>query len=701
MVWTKQAIPLEPEGLSKSDVSMAVGQLGAMASTIAGMASQLVFLENRAQVCWAKQSLPLDSRIKLVAITAEALDGLDECGLPQEGVSAYADTRQLACVEEQFIRESFSLAHEIESFIGERCEPARFEGPGFLSGQGYYILFSISSIATRAFLMRETIRSFAPDRVTVFEGEIDPWFGGDGYRRNPWLDVIEELCQADGFVFETLRGAASKRVLGTYYAKSVWRACRYARRKIAGFVRGRLQPRLPHLSFSGDLAGWRLLLVEGPGYDWDPALEALRLVRGVECFSLTAGWLDDRWWTQYYVPSAGSGLGGPDYKFDVGLPQAEAAEVRHLSDLFDDWLRRRPASPAVTVLGMNLFPTLVPHLRALTVLGPALARHADAVAVRALDAVKPDAVCFSAMPLLPAKRLAYHCRRRGIPVVCFQHGGAYGTHIVPSHELAELGHADYFLTYGEGIQPPTTPTVPIHARCVPVGSARIERMKLKNRLSQRPHNDTLNVLWVGELSSRNTFGGSLQVEDTTRYSLQRQCLQILGNASHVRVIYRPSPYMPDWQAIPYWLKRAKIPSIRTKVTQPLDDLIRSSDVVITDTSSGTVWNEVLALKKPLILYCDPGQTRLMPHFAADLERACYWCKSKEALVAAVHQLVTGGNNFVAELRDIDATTFVRNYVLHDGQCVSRVLSFLNQVCRNKHSVDNWEDSVTLNDKLES
>src|SRR3990172_2018841 len=683
------------------DVSMAVSRPGAIASKQPGMASQLVFLENRAQVYRAKQSVPLDSSIKLVAITAEALDALDECGLPQEGVSAYADTRQLACVEEQFSRESFSLAHEIESFIAARYEPARFEGPGFLSGQAYYILFSISTIVTRAFLMRETLQSFAPDRVTVFDDEIDPWFAGDGYRRNPWLDVIEELCQAHGFPFETLRGDASKRILGTHYTRSLWRACRYASRKIAGFVRGRLQPRRPHLSSLGDLGGWRLLLVEGSAYEWAPTLDALRLARGVECFSLTAGWLDERWWTQYYVPSAGSLLGGPEYKFDVGLPQADAAEVRHLSDLFNDWLRGRPASPAVTVLGMNLFPALVPHLRALTVLGPLLARHADAVAVHALDAVKPDAVCFSAMPLLPAKRLAYHCRRRGIPVVCFQHGGAYGTHIVPSHELAELGHADYFLTYGEGIQPPTASTVPIRARCVPVGSARIERMKLRNPLPQRPHNETLNVLWVGELSSRNTFGGSLQVEDTTRYWLQRQCLQILGNALHVRVIYRPFPYMPDWQAIPYWLKRTKIRSIRTKETQPLDDLIRRSDVVITDTSSGTVWNEVLALNKPLILYCDPGQTRLMPHFAADLERACYWCKSKEALVAAVHQLVTGGNNFVAELRDIDATTFVRNYVLHDGQCVSRVLSFLNQVCRNKHSVDNWEDSVTLSDKLES
>ena len=665
------------------------------------MASQLVFLENRAQVCWAKQSLPLDSRIKLVAITAEALDALGECGLPQDGVSAYTDTRQLACVEEQFSRESFSLAHEIESFIAERYEPARFEGPGFLSGQSYYILFSISSIGTRAFLMRETLQSFTPDRVTVFDDEIDPWFAGDGYRRNPWLDVIEELCQAHGVAFETVRGIATKRMLGAHYAKTVWRACRYARRKILGFGRRRLQSRRSHLSSPGDLGGWRLLLVEGPGYDWDPALEALRLVGGVKCFSLTAGWLDDRWWTQYYVPSVLSVVGGPDYKFDVGLPQAEVAEVRHLSDLFDDWLRRRPASPAVTVLGMNLFPALVAHLRALTVLGPMLARHADGVAVRALDVVKPDAVCFSSMPLLPAKRLAHHCRRRGIPVVCFQHGGAYGTHIVPSHELAELGHADYFLTYGEGIQPRSTHTLPIHARCVPVGSARIERMKLKHLVPQRPHNEALNVLWVGELSSRNTFGGSLQVEDTTRYSLQRQCLQILGNASHVRVIYRPFPYMPDWQAIPYWLKRAKISSIRTKATQPLDDLIRSSDVVITDTSSGTVWNEVLALNKPLILYCDPGQTRLMPHFAADLERACYWCKSKEALLEAVCRLVAPGNKFVAELRGIDATTFVRNYVLHDGQCVSRVLSFLNQVCRDGQSVDIWEDGITVNDKLES
>src|SRR5207302_6122591 len=208
-----------------------------------------------------------------------------------------------------------------------------------------------------------------------------------------------------------------------------------------------------------------------------------------------------------------------------------------ISDLFDVWLRQRPAVPRLTALGFNLLPAIVPHLKAMATLGPALTRHSDMVAQRALDAIKPHAVCFFSIPWLATKRLAFQCRLRGIPTVCYQHGGVYGTQISPKNEQIEPAHADYFLVYGRGIQPRPMPAFSARAQYVPVGSARMAAITGKSQARSRPK--VIRALWIAEFSSRNTIGGPFQVEDTERYLIQKECLQLLGRADRLRVTYRP------------------------------------------------------------------------------------------------------------------------------------------------------------------
>ncbi len=660
------------------------------------MTVELIFLENEAQVRWVKESLSFEPQTKLVAVTAEALQALEACDVPHEAVSKYADMRRLVPLERQFNVDGFALAREIESFIMQRYAGARFDGLGFLSGQAYYIQFSISAIATRAFLMRETIRACSPDTVTVFGQDVTLWFLGDGYARNPWLDVVETLAKEYGFRLEVLKGCAlPARDPLTKHLMFLRRLYRYARRETT-----RLLGRLFHTQSStgtqvDGIDDLRLLMVGSLGYDWGPVLEALRTAKGVKCYWLDWSPLDERVWTRAFDSSLNCLWSGVKHDLGTGSPRVDQAEVQTIGGLFDDWLRQRPTPPELDVLGMDLFPALAPHLRAVASLSPALARHATTVASRALELASPHAVCFFAMPWLAAKRLAYRCQQQGIPLVCYQHGGSYGTHIWIPHEQAELGYADYFLTYGVGIRPPDNPVFPVRARYVPVGSTRIVSMVTKTPLPPLGTNRVVNVLWVAGLSTHNVIGGMFSVEDTERYLLQKRCLGILGNADNLRVTYRPYRHRIQGDGTTRWLNRANLGSVRINASQPLDELIHRADIVITDTTSGTAWNEVIALRKPMILYCDPDQTRMSPHFMPDLERACHWCKSEEMLIAAVRRLADEGTAFVAELRRIDTTAFIRRYVLHrdDGQCVQRVLSFLNGVCRNGQSVDDWESSI--------
>ncbi len=672
--------------------------------------SHLVFVENHAQAKWIQQSMEPDLQTRLVAVTAEALQALEECGLPHEAVSAYADTCLFAAECDSIAMESMILAQEIETFIAQRYSGVDFDGVGFLSGQACYIHYFVSAVATRAFLMRETIRACSPRVVSVFGRDVDPWFVDNGCHRNPMLDLAQSLAREHGFRLEVIEPASS----GSLVAEQIGvtektleylrRAHQYANGKKLGLLRRVAQARSHrHTTVKAEgLDGLRLLFVGPITHDWHLLLKHLRFVNGVECFSLP--WVQaspvagNGVWTFTYSTTMHKLWTQATYEFPEASPVSSDEEIERMSELFDEWLRQRPKAPSVSVLGCDLLPALIPNLRLVASHSPAIARHADDVAERVLRIARPHAACFLGLAWMADKRMAFHCRRQGIPVVSYQHGGSIGTHVYAPHELNDFGQSDYFLTYGEGIRTRARPVFPVRARLVPVGSTVQERVRsLPRPFLKGRRKKTVKVLWISEVSIRNTMGSTHLTEDTRRYLLQKSCLMTLSAASNLRVTYRPGPPGTNkWhQGTTQWLKSANLPSNCVALRQPLVDLIQECDIVISDRAASTVWNEAIAQQKPLILYCNPRQTRLLPHFVTDLEQACYWCKTEEMFVAAVQRLATEGADFVAELRNMDTSTYLENYVLHrnDGKCVQRIVGFINSVCRHGQPVDEWERSV--------
>ena len=270
----------------------------------------------------------------------------------------------------------------------------------------------------------------------------------------------------------------------------------------------------------------------------------------------------------------------------------------------------------------------------------------------------------------------------------------------PALECNDFGEADYYLAYGRGIKTRANPVVPATARFISVGSASLETRRVK-ALSAQPvtADNILEVLWISETLYGNTKTQTLMSEDTRRYLLVKRCLKVLGRASDVRVTYRPTPGPVEQQAgIIRWLEREKLLGVCVDDHTDLDELLGQCDVVVTDRHCNTVWNEAIVFQKPLIVYCDPSQTPLMKHFMSDIDQSCYWCKTEKELAVAVERLVSEGSRFVRELSEIDTTSYLEKYVVHrdDGQCIPRVISFLNTVCRYNHDVGDWESAVQAN-----
>jgi hypothetical protein len=655
----------------------------------------LVFLHNRKEVSAAISSLKPSAHVKLVAMTAESAQYMEELQIPYKPVSAYANIATMdSAVYNLFCTESYNLAQEIENYIAQHYPGARFENPGFLSGLSYYLQYAVNVLLLRPFLMREAILACSPDIVTVFGTDIDPWFAGCGYERQPWYDIIDDLSRKHQFRFEVQplseSGSFENKGISIPSHQRFITTCKSVLKKSI-YLKKVLARKSLLSNFSGineintfdQLQGLRLLMVNSYGYDWQPFLSVLQSVKDSQCFLIEEAIIEPYTWANYYKPFAYSLWKTNVYKFRQDTPSIEEEERNILGELFDKWRQTRTESSLLNIMGMNLFPALANYLRTMVSFSPTLARHTDAFASRLLDVIKPHVICFMGMINLAEQRLAFECRKRNIPVVCYQHGGGFGVTLLAKDEQTEVAHADYFLTHGDKVRPRKNPAFPIRAKYIPIGSARIEAMNSCPPLKKVKSNEIINVLWIAESCLQNRHSSPLNLEDTERYYIQKQGLEMLSTAKNIQVTFRPSAATLDCDEIIRLLSSVRYASISVDARRPLDELIHECDVVIISTGSPTTWEEVIGLKKPLILFTKTPMDFFADYFIQDLNKSCYWCKSEDALYQALNRLLSEGMDFISELRRFDTDDFIRKYVLcrDDGQCVQRVATFMKTIYR--------------------
>jgi hypothetical protein len=618
--------------------------------------------------------IPSDAEV--VAVTAAAADALEANGTAYRPLCELADGRSIARLEPRINELAVELGVELERYIAEHHEPARFSGPGFLWGQAYYLHYALGSIAMRTLYGRAVLDNLQPSRLIVLDGDNESApFALDGYDEAPWTIVLRALAQERGIEFHAVpapaRASAARPARIPFFARRVRSALGRARAARSAPSPG-VRAQVP------ELEGLRLLVVDNP-YDWRPALDVLQGVPGTERHDLGLAQLDGRHWAFAFEPTLSEPWRGTSRPLPAIPAPTDTHEQAALERLFDTWLLERGTPPVAELGGIDLWPGLAPHLRALAAASPALARHSDAVAEAALDLAHPHAVCTFAMPWLAMARLAHQCRRRGIPVLCYQHGGTYGTHENVHHELTDFRRADVFLSYGEGIKPRTRVFGSPRARFVAVGSTRLDAVHRRRSIGQAKPDRSVQVLFVAEPSFENSLA-TFVVEDTERYRLERDALAALASgAADLRVTYRPFPGPTG--SLAAWIARNRLGSVKIDDSSQLPRLIQQADLVVTDISSATTWNEALAAGAPLLLYCDPRQTPMADEFESDLSSACHWCRTPGEFRAAVSRLAADPHAFVAELSRIDPSPFLAKYVLAgaDGRSVERVLALLGQV----------------------
>jgi len=633
--------------------------------------THIVFLEHRDQVLWIRNNHFLEPSMTLIALTAEALQALEELEYQCFAVCDFIDTSPLVSEEEHYIKEIYSLSLEIENYIGDYFDGFKTDGPGVISGNYYFLQYCISSIVKRAYILKKLVTTFSPLKITVFQQDIDAWLHGWQYVKNPWDEILETFSHEYNFSIEYIRVPRKKNSIPALDFAKVFSYYNRIKRKIIQLNFARQQKH----SISSNLDGCRIIFVNSTNYDWGPVVRQLKQNKKIGMFELEQYNLYKHlWWSAIFSPALREM--GTQKKTDIPINREIITknEKKTLELLFEKWLSERENPPTIKVFDINIFPYIIPQIRTLVVQGLIISRYTDSFALHVIQKTKPHIVCFFNITQLSERRFAYICEKKGIPTVCYQHGFGYNVGIQPGAEGCDQACADFILSYGEGNRPRTNPLFPVKAEFFPVGSARIENMKKINPCRDLKKGRILKILWIAESTSHNTLVASL-TEDTKRYRMQKKCMSILSGKNNIQVIYRPLISQLFFDGTSVWLRNEKISGISIDAFTPLEDLILDSDLVISDISSPTTWGEVLGLNKPMILYCDPKQTPIKESSIPDLDSACCWCKTEDGLLRIIKELGEDPDHVFTYLHKMDSSAFVRKYILHDENCTDNVCNF--------------------------
>jgi hypothetical protein len=623
---------------------------------------RLIFADTRAGMAHAASLRHAPGAVRIVALSAEALDAAQAAGVDCEAIGRITrGGRESIERQEDVFCDWFAALGELEQALAAEIAECQFDGPGMLLSRAYPIAFAINSVRARAALMIAAVLALAPTVVTVIEAYRDARYAGDGYTSNPWTLAFEAWANSRGLPVE---------VIDVYMAQAPT-----LRERLLAWARGqswiaRLRRGLRRTNTAAGagprLAGLEKLRVffsDSIGYDWAPVAHLLARGRA-KLFTL---------------PRAAQPVRDEFASYEAGapLPQAVDHEIHaRIGAVFDNWAVSSSWPARLTTGGVDVFGALRPYLRRLAMTGPEVLRRADAIAESVLDTLRPDVACFLVIAYPYQKRLAFACRRRGIPVICYQHGGAYGTHDVAVHDFIEGSDADVFLVYGEKIRPRPAPVMPVRARYAAVGSARIEEVALPGSSPWRRATGGLHVVFAGDVTYRNTLTAGTEIEDTARFELETLALATLARATGIHVTYRPFPAHLDAQGTPAWLARQAFANVSSDARTPMATLLRDADLVITLSSSGTLWNESIAQGVPLVAYADPAYTVLSAEFRASLSRAALLCESRAQFAAALDDIAARGAVALGGFAEKPRAEFLRDYVLANGECARAAVGIL-------------------------
>ncbi len=654
---------------------------------------RIIFVDDRAQSIWLKQALPGLGKVLPVAMTAEASQALDELGCDFRNICEFGDTRAVSRAQNSMNYQAYLLTREIEHFLARSSPCYDFGAQSFLTPGVYFLDHALTGVAARVHLMSQAIGHLNPSQCMIFEGRPYSLYSEVGHASHPWLHILPQMEARFSVKFEVLPAPSPEHYHQTTLFADLDRSVRCLLKLEV--------PPLPDIDLDG-VEGLRLLFPVSTGYDWEPVVQALT-AKGAQMFLLPLDYTGGQnLWESRFLPEVTNLTTGERQTFNVPPPEAEDPNVH---DLLLRWEKARALPARLDAVGFDLFPAIRQEILTMCSRMPQVIRHSSHLAEQVLDAVKPHAVCSYTQSILSSRTLCSVCTNRNIPTVVYQHGSGLPENFHRPQIDSDMSGFNYNFTYGEAYTPLESTPHPSSIRYVPMGSARLERLAVKRLLAPVPACDKIRVMWVSEFNWGNTRSQSYSIEDTARFLLEKESLQILNQSGLFEVHFRPYPLLINIDGTSRWLDVADPAPARLNIGQPFPEIVRMADIIISVNHSHTSWIETMALGKPMLLYFNPD---FFPAPMSEKSRSmigdsCWWCSSEHQFKQSILHLARYGRTFVDQIALKDSSMYVQQCALHThhGNVIHRVASFLMNVCKNGCDVEEWMRSENVTEQAQS
>ena len=252
------------------------------------------------------------------------------------------------------------------------------------------------------------------------------------------------------------------------------------------------------------------------------------------------------------------------------------------------------------------------------------------------------------------------CRKLKIPVISIQHGGGYGTHHYIKNEYNDFHFSDIFLSYGKFFQKEKKNLLKFNTKVIPIGNIHLSEIYHKYKNNYKNTNSKISkILFISDGNSNNIVSSSKRKQDDySIYKKQKFLLDKISKNLNLNITYRPFSNSDNLGIVEH-IKKNKL-NIEINNKDSIYKQILENDLVITDSSAGTVISQILVFEKKLLFISFNKSSFMRKKYFDVLKKSCAVCKNTNDLKKFSENIFKGDfSNF----QKIDTKYYKKKYLI--------------------------------------
>ena len=266
------------------------------------------------------------------------------------------------------------------------------------------------------------------------------------------------------------------------------------------------------------------------------------------------------------------------------------------------------------------------------------------------------------------KTSALVCKKLGIPVISIQHGGGYGTHKYTRSEFNDLHFSDYFLVFSKKYYFKKNNIFKKKTKLIPSGNIFltniVNRYKSKNKQTKK----ITKILYISDGNDPDYLNSCKRKEsDFSLFDKQKLFFSNLKN-SKLKLTYRPFVGSQNLGFTNY----LKNKNVNIDNDTNIYEQILENDLIITDSSPGSVITDALIFEKKLIVLTYENGNLFYNFYKKILNQSCLLINNKKQIInlskkinnrSFVFPKKINPKNYKREFLNIKKNDFLQNFIL--------------------------------------